>query len=1372
MLRVQCEQCKAPYQVDERRVPANGLKMRCPKCAHTFLVKVDGVAPAAAGKDPSSSQLRVASDKRGPTSEAMRQMKSTMIGFGTGNAIVPARRPQNTLMAFGSSGALDETGGDLPAKLADLPVKAPPVVVGRPPPKIPPPTEGFEFDDPLDEGDLPAISAGSPGLPAKAPPAKPAPPPPAPRPAVTKSEVTKPELPATRPQVSAKFDLPAVPMKIDLPAVPKPKADLPATRPQVKPEPPAARPQPAPKMELPPVHPSASDLPVVRPRGMANDLPAVRTQSSDGLDLPLVRADLPAARVRVQTPTDTKTKELPHLAPRATMDDSSADLGSALPAVLGGNLPALGGNLPALQDDLPRLQELQDALPVVQNALPSLHEPLSLEEPSFDDFSSQPLELDDGPRPLAPPPASTREKIPVGPPIEPALSLDFDDTREEESVVPSSSRGGSDAFGEFGELELPSGPPSAGDPAPYVPPYVAPPAYAQDSEYSSTIVSPPPEINIKLDGDVAKPDTRFDTREAGGMAFGELDFGGDTETAGAPFESDELKLPSGPQGSGPMFPHGAHSLHPSTSARAPAMRPYDDLDAATEVRLPPGAAPPPPAAAPVGEANIPTEVKKARPALGAKKRSRAPRIAFGVVLLAAVVGGALELSPYGAFGRHTLFDVLHASDYQRLLIEASTSARARMSADVFSESESALDALNAAHKQTPRARPLAAYTAVAELGAQLRFGRDADREARARQTLSELPPKDDLFYPAAARAIEDALAGDLEKGRRGLEAIAPRMANDPLEEDLLHARGEIELAARNGAAAVESFTRAEAKSHSARAHHGLSRAYAVLKDYDSAKKEMEKVFLLSPNHVGARLMRASLAWDRDRNETAAVDDVTAILEGVSRPLASPREVAGAFALRGIIHAARGRAGEARSAFEKALQIEPREVRALIGQGEVFFHEGRFTEALTRFETAVQTDPANVDAIVSAAKAKIMLERLADAKTQLSAARSAYPKDPRVAYFSGRVAEALGDKPTAEREYQAAIDRVDPKDTDAVLPYVGLATLLAGQGRAKEADAKLAEARTKLPDSAVMQRALGEVAAVQGAFDVAVTHFQSAMEKDPLDLSTRFKLGVTLRRMRKLDAARAEFDKIFAADKDYPGLALERGLLYEDAGDVDKALEQFQGALAKAPDDPDLQMRVGAAYTAIGRSADAVPILKKVIEKRANSAEANHYLGRAIFLQGGAKEAEAMRYLKRAVELDPNHAEYHLYVAWAANESASPQLGLAREHVDKALAIDKLLADAYWQRGVLERKLGTVDDAIKDLKHALALKPSRVDAHAALAECYEIKNDIGNALTEWKTALSQDGKQAFWKYRYGRLLMDRGSAGEAAKHLGPAVTEAE
>ena len=112
----------------------------------------------------------------------------------------------------------------------------------------------------------------------------------------------------------------------------------------------------------------------------------------------------------------------------------------------------------------------------------------------------------------------------------------------------------------------------------------------------------------------------------------------------------------------------------------------------------------------------------------------------------------------------------------------------------------------------------------------------------------------------------------------------------------------------------------------------------------------------------------------------------------------------------------------------------------------------------------------------------------------------------------------------------------------------------------------------------------------------------------------------------------------------------------------------------------------------------------------------------MMLKGRSEQADALRYLKRAVDLDPNRAEFHVYLAWAANDAQPAKLELARDEIDKALALDKLNPEAYWQKGVLERMEGAIDDAIKDERHALALRPSRYEAHATLAECYEDKND--------------------------------------------------
>ncbi|MBP9113740.1 MAG: tetratricopeptide repeat protein, partial [Polyangiaceae bacterium] len=380
---------------------------------------------------------------------------------------------------------------------------------------------------------------------------------------------------------------------------------------------------------------------------------------------------------------------------------------------------------------------------------------------------------------------------------------------------------------------------------------------------------------------------------------------------------------------------------------------------------------------------------------------------------------------------------------------------------------------------------------------------------------------------------------------------------------------------------------------------------------------------------------------------------------------------------------------------------------------------------------------------------------------------------RVAYWLGRVEETIGNKPAAEKHYAEAIALADTRHLDAVLPYASYAVLLASSNRAADAKAKLEEAQKKLQDSSILQRAFGDVNASQGSFDIALQHYRSAVEKDPNDPTSHFKLATMFRKTRKNDEALQELEKVEKIDKEFPGLVVERGLLFEATGKTDKAIEQFKAALQKAPDDLDLQLRIGYAYIAVNQPAEAETLLRKVLEKRQDSAQANHALGRALLVQGDAHVSEALRYLKRAVELDPNRAENHLYVAWACNDVPQPQLGLAKAEIERALALDNLLADAYWQRGILLRKEGAVENAIKDLKRALELKPSRVEAHAALAEAYEDKNLPDLAISEWRLAVNTGTvKHHNWNYRFGRLLLAQGNRGEALTQLLLAVNDAE
>jgi len=789
-------------------------------------------------------------------------------------------------------------------------------------------------------------------------------------------------------------------------------------------------------------------------------------------------------------------------------------------------------------------------------------------------------------------------------------------------------------------------------------------------------------------------------------------------------------------------------------------------------------------------ATAPVSIRPAEREKVARKRSGAMWVALGVLAIALLGGAALQLTPYGAYGYLYIGDILHAADYQRATTSAMNAAGRGLAPDTYEAAGSTADALYAAHARTRRAPALAAYAAFVEYAAALRFGSDPARVARAKQLLTELRPDQNVKYLDVALAAQAAEAGNLDKARKALDAAARREPGDPIQLDLSLMLGNVELAARDDAAALAAFKRASEVSNGprapipaaqdARVHFGLARAYDGLGDAENAKKEIDATLAASPRHPGGLTMRA-------RRKSASVSpgpalhDLATVIEGPSRPLASPLELSQAYAAKAWIQLEHGAPSESRESFSQAVKLDPRNVEALNGEGRLLINEGRYAEALARFDTALGLDPNSPDAIANDAEAKIGLERLADAKLQLVAAREKFPKSIPVLLLLAKAEVHLGNKDAAEAVLRTALACVDPARSDAMLPYVAMSELMSERGRLSDARDLLEEARKKLPPSSTLERAFGDISELQGDYDAAVGHYKTALVKDPKDVTAYFKLGVALRRMRKFDEAGGELDKVAAFDKDYPGLSLERGLLFEESGDVEKAIDQFKGALAKAPDDPDLQLRVGSAYVAIGRPEDALPMLKKVLDQRPSSAEAHHYIGRALMLEGGAMLTEALRHLKRAVELDPNKAEYHVYVAWAANEMSPPLIDLERDEVDKALGLDKLNAEAYWLRGSVERVTGELDNAIRDARHALELRPARYEAHATLAECLDQKNDPAGAAAEWTRAIAGDrGVTAadgsiphpYWRYMYGKLLMDRGNAGEALGVLIPAVKTAE
>ena len=1322
MFKVECPGCKAPYQVDERRIPSSGLKMRCPKCGTSFKVDPPGDTRRTGPSPVLGGALGLGDSGPPPAFAPPDAMKGTMLG------VAPARNAamKGTMLGVAPAAAAappvaaPTTPAGPPAVPSAPQPPARPPVPGRPP--IPPRPGAAAAPGPVD---LPAVAARAPAggidLPSVS----------SPRPAAAKPPAPAPRrAPAPAPEPNLDWDLPSVGQQPEL-DLPSPRAPVPA--PPSAPAPVASPVFGAPAsgidLDLPAIGDAEAPivgLPATAAQRGGIDLPSVARSQAN---LPAAAADLPATAPRgaasrsassagIELPSPRGTIELPRPGGDGLPSPLDVDLplsAGALPSPIeldlpspGGNLPSLGGNLPALGGNLPAPG---GNLPAPGGNLPALGGGL-------------PVPRSTGELPAAQSPAAAS----ASPSLPPALGGMFGGASSvstpgmralELSSEPPPAPSG------FAEIELP---PSESLPPP------APPQFGGGfgevdllGGIPEAAPRPAPLSDYEADpfGEAPLPGPMSSPRPAP-RAFGAPDAAAaaaalQRQTGGGGTDYGEVSLDAG-GGSTDVALDGAL---PPAAARAD-----DDMEF--------GAVPQEPAVGSVTQAPLgpPPKLAPEKP-----KRRLGLQLLVGTFVLG-LGGAALALVPsIGPFGAFYAMDRLSAGDYHARVVRAAKAAGEALAVDMYPDAARAVNLVERERTAARRAKGLSALAAYVGFTSELRFGAEPSTHARAVVLLDELVEETDVEMLELARAARAAADGQIAKARQLLQSAESK--GKSAESALL--RAEIELRAKDAKAALAAWEAVKRYGETPRTGYGMARAELVAGDEKSALASAEGVLTKNPKHVGARLLVARLSSSTREHEARAIQLLDSVLADAKS--ASPDEMVQAYTLLGGVHLSRSRISAAESAFGEALKINPKASRALVGLGDSLYRAGRYSEAQARFEAGTQADPDDLAAKVGVAKSKLALERVQEASALLKKLRESQPAAPLVGYWYGRVQEALGAREEALSAYRDVL-KVAPADPASADAYIALAMLQSQLGRSEDAQKTLDSAKQLMPNVPGVWRALGEVAQSQGRYKEALADFQRAASLDPDDLGAKFRIGGALRRDGQFDEAVKAFDAVSAIDKDYPGLALERGLLFEASGRSEEALKQYEDALAKAPTDPDLMLRVGCGKVAANRAEQAEELLRKVLSQRPSSAETHHCLGRALLVQG-TRLADALRMLERAVELDPNRAEYHLYVGWAANEAGN--VPKAEKALAEALKLDQGLADAYWQRGVLRQRQGAVRDAIADLSRALALRPSRHEAHAALADAYYDLGREAEALKEWQLAVQAQPDNPAWRFRYGKLL---------------------
>ena len=837
------------------------------------------------------------------------------------------------------------------------------------------------------------------------------------------------------------------------------------------------------------------------------------------------------------------------------------------------------------------------------------------------------------------------------------------------------------------------------------------------------------------------------TSEVSPQSFGELSFGDDASVE----EFDAFPTEAGPNSKAELSSaeYGDINLGDTDGA----------LDLGADVEHPQSTATNPAGAPPAAFAAVERPGSPSQSKVVKTKRglSRQLKVTMASAFFVAAAGGALTFEPkIGAFGSHFIIDWVKEADHQDALIQDRKRSQARLDTDMAMEVEGAFRDVLRRQMDAPRFGPRKAYAAFLGYWRDLRFGGDTNLGARAKVLIDELKAEEatgELFFDLAlaAQDLAEGKVDKITKRSKSLISKGPEYAAVVGESALEANLPTLALTAFN---ALTNFNGVETPL----GLFGKARAKALLLETDKAIDICEKVLSLNSAHVGAMLLIAELELENPSQDEELVEKLSPLTQELSRTSSGQR--VRALGLLGQLHLNRGRIKAAEEAFSLALGIDRGNTIAQRGLAESLFASGLYSEALAHFESALKREPNNLRVHLGVVESKLMLESLEDATKELEALRALYKDSTSVAYFSGQVAEKLDQRPEAKVFYESAIEYGQDLP-ELVMAYVALTRLIAQQGEGEAAALLIREAREKFPKNPLIYNQLADLSRERGAFEMAIEQYGQALEIDPRNLAFQFSLAIALRQAGRFEEAQATFDSIGVVSKDYPGLALERGNLYEASGRSEEALKSYEAALAVAPDDLDMMLRVGCGRALAGQALGTVDLLKKVIEARPDSAEVNFCLGVSL-LSSLQNNQMARRHLQRAVDYDPTRAQHHYYLGVALVQTGASSEAL--ESFDKALELDRTMADAFWQRGDFKVKLGQVVDAVEDLKKALSLSPERREAHASLALAYMGMGKEQDAITQWGKAMLAQKVQPEWFYFYGKLLVDNGRMSEASKPL--------
>ena len=223
------------------------------------------------------------------------------------------------------------------------------------------------------------------------------------------------------------------------------------------------------------------------------------------------------------------------------------------------------------------------------------------------------------------------------------------------------------------------------------------------------------------------------------------------------------------------------------------------------------------------------------------------------------------------------------------------------------------------------------------------------------------------------------------------------------------------------------------------------------------------------------------------------------------------------------------------------------------------------------------------------------------------------------------------------------------------------------------------------------------------FTKSEEYYTKLVVLDSLSYEGHVHLGYIYQKNNDIDRAISEYEAALAAQ---PNDATTMGTLaglYEKKGDDEKRMEYIRKAVVAAPDNYRFKVQLGSAYMKKKDFANAAPIFEDLVKSYPDEAAYHQNLG-LIYTQMPDRKAEAPAELEKVLELKGSDAYVSGILALVYNELKQyPKAIAAAKKGVEAAGGQESLPLLYYQWGVALSKLESYDEATAMFQKVVATK---------------------------------------------------------------------